>query len=421
MRKLFQLSVLAAALVAVCACSNEREEIKTIKITSAGAYLLQEEELYSVVNMYMTDSGVVENEASFSGVGCAAWIDMNITAGASSVPQGTYGVIEGNAPDGDVQDYLIFPGDVQDYLIFPGEETESGELIGTFVYERASERQAPFYHLIDGGYVRVKRNGSAYRIEALLKSGARSFRFSYSGPLALTPLETEDGSGDGGSGDSGSGDGGSGDGGSGSDAPEVIQLTTLTQGEMDYYGNAAWEGQPSNLYDWELYLAESGFDFDTFDGDGYLVQMEVFCETSDAIATGRYEMSMEMENFAVSEGWEYEDTEAGDVYQYGTWIYDSWEPLYAATDGYVEISRDGSNYTVDFNFTDEEWNGIFKGKYTGPLGYYDATQDYETASLAPAKKKARMEGRKTGVRRIRLRKVSDEVAKETPRRSAYRK
>ena len=41
--------------------------------------------------------------------------------------------------------------------------------------------------------------------------------------------------------------------------------------------------------------------------------------------------------------------------------------------GTAVIGREGDNYTIDFEFRDNTYKGIFRGSYTGPLAFYDGT------------------------------------------------
>ena len=67
-------------------------------------------------------------------------------------------------------------------------------------------------------------------------------------------------------------------------------------------------------------------------------------------------------------------------YNFGTWYYDLGDNQAPAISGEVNVGRDGSDYTIGFQLTDDRGN-VIQGDYTGPMQYWDS---YNTSSAAPA-------------------------------------
>lgn len=314
---------------------------ETVLMTRAGGYYFGDQwgTGYDNDYVYFLSGNVVQDNVSLSGDGMALWLDLNLPpTGATTVPEGTY------IP-------LLEDDQDQSFTWSTGVDMGDWGIIGTFVYICESGG-TPTYLMAEEGTVDISRSGSEYAVTADLTAGGRRFSFTYTGPIPL-----EDGRNLGG----------------GDDYTTVELDGVFTHGEMDYYGQA-YGDTGTDYANWTIYLAEDTFDFNTFDGTGHMLQLEVNTASSATreITPGTYEIFDVIEeasfvpNTAVP-GF----TQNG--YCLGTWYILDMTPYYGATVGTAVIGREGDNYTIDFEFRDDTYKGIFRGSYTGPLAFYDGT------------------------------------------------
>ncbi len=168
---------------------------------------------------------------------------------------------------------------------------------------------------------------------------------------------------------------------------EVI-LNTLTKGEMDFYGQVYGTELGSDYMNWTIYLSTDDFDFDLFDVSGPMMVFDLNTPASAGreLVAGTYTV-MEYDNprfdpYTLVYG--YTDDEG---YMMGTWYMDDFsypDICYGATAGTVTVTRDGDNYNIVFDLTDEDYGGHVTGSYSGPLGFYDASGDYMSLGCATA-------------------------------------
>lgn len=310
----------------------------------------------------MTDD-VITYENTLSGAGKALWIDMNATkTGLKNIPDGTYTAMLEEPGDGESQDFTFLPG----------VDMGSWGIMGSFIYslaEGAAAETAEFI-MVEDGTVTISVSGSVYTVIASVTAGGESYNFKYEGEID----DASDNVGPGG-GEEGEYD--------------EIELTNLTQGEMDYWGQA-YGPTGTDYANWTIYLAGADFDFNSFDGSGPLMQIEINTASSATtdITPGTYTVFEEIANTSFVP---FSSVPAfiQDNNPLGTWyINELLEATYGATSGTVVISKTGSNYTIEFDFTDAEFMGKFKGTYTGPLSYYDGTASASSASAVVKKSKS---------------------------------
>ena len=60
--------------------------------------------------------------------------------------------------------------------------------------------------------------------------------------------------------------------------------------------------------------------------------------------------------------------------------------LVGATSGTIKVSKSGSNYTIEMDLVDGEYNNNYKGSYTGPLNIYDSSSRKAVARHAHERK-----------------------------------
>lgn len=167
---------------------------------------------------------------------------------------------------------------------------------------------------------------------------------------------------------------------------ENINITTFTQAQAGYYG-IYYDGQPSNTSNWYLELAESTYDFENYEGEGYNICIDFFAKgtSSTNIPAGTYSIEAFEENKfsggSISYGYIAEDEDYGE-YPAGTWLFDGNDGIAGATAGIMTISSTGSTYFITYSFYDDEYMVAFNGSYEGKLTIYDGTQEYSYASSA---------------------------------------
>ena len=196
---------------------------------------------------------------------------------------------------------------------------------------------------------------------------------------------------DNGNSDNGGSNGGSDNGSTGNDRDEYETYNnTFTKGQAGFYG-AYYEdyGQPSNVSNWYIELADNNYDFVGYEGTGYNVVLEIFANgtSSTNIPAGTYTIEA-FENSVYSagslmHGFIAEDEEYGE-YPAGTWLYEGNEGIAGATAGELKVSVSGSTYTLKYTLYDDEYGITFTGTYTGSLTIYDGTQEYSYAAALPS-------------------------------------
>ena len=171
---------------------------------------------------------------------------------------------------------------------------------------------------------------------------------------------------------------------------------TFTQGYAGYYGNFYEEaGQPANVTNWFIELADDDYDLENYEGTGYNIALELFAAgtSSTSIPSGTYTVeAFDNSMFSAGSlmyGYIAEDETYGE-YPAGTWVYSGDEAVAGATSGWVKISASGSKYAITYELEDEEYNITFKGSYTGNLEFYDATQEYSNVSASKVSKAPRV-------------------------------
>lgn len=189
------------------------------------------------------------------------------------------------------------------------------------------------------------------------------------------------------------GDNGGNQGDNGGDSGEINRdnyetyNTTFTQGQAGYYG-LYYDEQPNNTANWYLELADSNYDLENYEGDGYSISVELFTSSSytTSIPAGTYSIEAfdqnEFSAGSILNGYIAEDETYGE-YPAGTWLYQGDEGIAGATAGSMTISVSGSRYTINYTFYDDDYQVAFCGTYTGSLTFYDGTEGY---SYAPATK-----------------------------------
>lgn len=174
---------------------------------------------------------------------------------------------------------------------------------------------------------------------------------------------------------------------------EVLNMT-YTQAIADFYGQY-YEGQPADVGNWYIILADDEYDLETYEGTGDNIVLELFAKGNyaDGIPVGEYSveafLEKEFADKSVLYAWEEEETEDGEAYMaaYGTWLYAGNETRAGATAGTVTVSRTGGSYTISYNLHDDEYQISFAGSYTGYVDLYDASEETLSSTMAKSQRR----------------------------------
>ena len=147
-------------------------------------------------------------------------------------------------------------------------------------------------------------------------------------------------------------------------------LPAFTQGELDFFGDAYTTKISNNFV---IYLASSGIDLSTFQGNGELMSIELNASLSDTISipTGTYDMMTDLTKatsfipLSLVPG--YNDS---NNYPWGCWYYGNInDPI---SSGNIVVSKADTIYTITYEFYDD-YGVKISGNYQGTLSFVDAT------------------------------------------------
>lgn len=148
-------------------------------------------------------------------------------------------------------------------------------------------------------------------------------------------------------------------------------LPAFTQGELDFFGDA-YSTKISNNF--VIYLASSGIDMSTFQGNGELMSIELNTSLSDTISipVGTYDMMTDLTKTAnfipLSLVPGYNDSSTN--YPWGCWYFGTInDPV---SSGNIVVSRVNAIYTITYEFYDD-YGVKISGNYHGTLSYVDGT------------------------------------------------
>lgn len=148
-------------------------------------------------------------------------------------------------------------------------------------------------------------------------------------------------------------------------------LPSFTQGELDFFGDTYLTKISNNFV---IYLASSGIDLSTFQGNGEMMSIELNASLSDSssISTGTYDMMTDLTKttsfipLSLVPG--YNDS---NNYPWGCWYYGNInDPI---SSGNIVVSKVGTFYTITYEFYDD-YGVKISGNYNGTLSYLDATK-----------------------------------------------
>jgi len=207
------------------------------------------------------------------------------------------------------------------------DETVSGAMFGQGEYA---------YVCPNAGYVEISKSGSNYTIK--IKYIDETYNGVFEGSFTGTLIEYED---------------------SGSEE----ETAEFTQCEAEFYGEYNGAG------DWGIYLGDDETDMSDLSG-GAWAMIELFSSStsySSTLPEGTFTIDDSEKAGTVASIYEY------DEYYYGT-MYGIDDSIYVgATSGTIKISKDGTSYTIEMNFIDDDYDTSFKSTYTGKVTVSDCS------------------------------------------------
>ena len=149
-------------------------------------------------------------------------------------------------------------------------------------------------------------------------------------------------------------------------------LPAFTQGELDFYGDA-YKTKISNNF--VIYLASSGIDMSTFQGNGELMSIELNTTLNDSssIPIGTYDMLTDLNvktnyiPFSLVPAF----IDSNTNYPWGCWYYGIInDPI---SSGNIVVTRENDIYTISYEFYDD-YGVKISGNFHGTLSYFDASK-----------------------------------------------
>lgn len=357
-----RFALLAALAASVIACNPSKDR---------GDDVYGEAERYEGLSAYSykyTDSqvggcdcyglsifrGNVGEDIRLDGKGLELYLEM-ITPSTSSLelPAGTYKAV------------LKYDGSNPAFMLSTG-AVSSGLVYGSYMEFVPSEVADPEYYVLTDGTVTVGKRGGTYVIEANVIVGGEPVIFHYSGSVEALEI--------------------SGEGGGGDDVETGMDYTfsNFTKGEIDYFG------REDGLSFWGIYLGDEYADMDDLSSEGSLLFLEFSTQdaSTTALKAGTYTVSSVDGDMTATAMYEVEDGYAGTMYCLEDFI------VVGATSGTVKVSRNGSDYTVEADLYDAEFDNTFKGSYTGPLKYVDYSKGNRAVKVRVTSKNLAREGKR---------------------------
>jgi len=367
------LTFLIAIAISAIACNPSRSgsddvysKAETYDGTSAYAYK------YSTSSVDGFDSyglsifrGNVGEDYCLDGKGLELYLEfMCPQSSAVELQAGTYKTV------------LKYDGSNPAYMLSTGCVTD-GYIYGSYMEFVPSEIADPEYYVLTEGTVTVAKRGSTYVIEARVIAGGEPFIFNYTGSVETIEvtggIDIDDDDDD-------------------VDTGVTYNFSSFTQGELDYFGS------DSGLYYWGIYLGDSTADLEDLSADGSLLCIELATKNSSSteLKTGTYTVSSTDADMTAAALYEVENGYAGTMYCLEDYI------VVGASSGTVKVSKSGSNYTIEADLYDAEYDNTFKGSYTGPLTYVDYTQYNRAAKVHGTAKNIALQGKRHSAVRGRM-------------------
>jgi hypothetical protein len=232
------------------------------------------------------------------------------------------------------------------FIFIPSYESKDEDgnpfLDGSTLYIQRDPKNYQTLAITDGSLIVRRLVTGQYTVEATIVAGGAEYTFHFKGEIPITDARP-------------------------SELPKDIVMDNITRVEARDFGQV-WDGIESTDYrDWVLYF---------YDKDAATTN-EYTCV--EILTQDKYKGELpEMKFTKVVQVGSPKDFVPGviiggftddDGYAWGTWYCKDTYAHYAATKGSLDIKREGSNYSFTFDFEDEEYDGTFKGSYTGKVDF----------------------------------------------------
>lgn len=128
----------------------------------------------------------------------------------------------------------------------------------------------------------------------------------------------------------------------------------LTKGYFEYYGPI---GDNPNSFNFDILLLDNGIDYNTGAGEGNIVYIEAWSNSSAELAVGTYTMSSNYNPFTYSMG----------SFGFNINIFNETGEFFDITAGNFAISKSGNQHTINASFTLDNGKNLtvsFKGVFT---------------------------------------------------------
>jgi|GEM_PF-3725634 len=395
MKIIRRLAGIAAIAASLAACNKDGgetiigskdDEVKLEDIDFTNAEVVYYGEYVEGLSNYTITlyNGEVDEDGYITGDAEVLYIDLyaNKKYTASELPAGTYKCVsedklaEGTFCEGVEQTVLEFYQPYIDAGLITLKELmeeytaaelnePSGSIAGSEFYvqklDGVDEDGDDNYIYTDflfkagtGSSVKISKNSDGkYSITVLASFETTDVVYTYSGAIEVVDGSDAD--------DSGDDDDDNGD--VDRSQFEVVSFNSFTQGELDY------NGVSDGTYYWTIYLGDSNVNLESLEGKGKLLCLDLATTNTSKteLKAGEYKATGYTDCALIG----YYESNG---YAYGTMYVDNEEIVMGATDGSVNISKDGDTYTMDVELFDDDYKITYKAKITQKLTYADYSQ-----------------------------------------------
>lgn len=221
---------------------------------------------------------------------------------------------------------------------------EDGTVYPSYIYRQYDNQGDYSLELITDATLEIGGSASASRIKVYFKTASGSFACEYEGPVEMIDNRQ-------------------------ADVPKDVEMKNIKR-VLALDCGQVWDGIECTDYrDWILYFydkdAESTNEYTCVE---FLTEEKVKGALPD-MKLGKVVQVGNPKDFVpgvIIGGYTDDDSVA-----WGTWYCKGGTAWYAATKGSLEVKRTGDNYSLSFDFVDEDetYGGTFKGSYTGPVEF----------------------------------------------------
>ena len=282
--------------------------------------------------------GATDSEGNFTGSAHMLTLDVLLPkTGELAIREGFY-----NCTDAAGQTQIFIPAYES--------KDENGEeyLDGSTLYIQKDPKHYAEYGITDGELIVKKTVTNLYDITARVVANGAEYNLHFKGAIDIED-KTQ--------------------GGQPEDIPKDVEMKNISRVVALDCGQV-WDGIECTDYrDWILYFYDKDADATSeYTCVEILTEEKVKGSLPDMKLTKVVQVGNPQDFVpgVIIGGYTEEDNSA-----WGTWYCKGGYAYYAATKGTLDIKRSGSDYTMTFDFVDEDetYGGTFKGSYTGPVEF----------------------------------------------------